>query len=98
MYLLHMVEKIKLDSKRNLKEKLLLLCDDDYSGRNGQEYFYNYNVSYFDRQWDKVNHLSDPEIITSIIHDNYSNPYYKKHNLIITETDTELIVSISAIY
>lgn len=89
-------------NKKYTKEELINLltglCDNDFNGNNGKEY-YNYSDSMSDLEYfiektmKEHNRLTD--IITTILDENYyMNLYYSSYKLNLKEVDGKLFLSL----
>lgn len=97
------VVTINCKENEEFKEKLESLCDEDYNGNNGEEYFIDINgtlISQFDAIWnDLINKGYTYEyVIENILNDNYNNSYYTKYKLEITKINHYIVVSLAYSY
>lgn len=88
------------DGKEKLKELLAECCNNDFNGKNGEEYYIKKNVfgkeismSELDSIWLDVKGLSEKEIIYKVLKANYSNPYYSYYNIKVKEDKDKIIFS-----
>ena len=99
--LLSQVLEIKEYTKEDLYDLLYNLCDCDFTGDNGEEY-YKMSKDMCDLEYciqeglEKKQSLKD--LVKSVLSANYAeDPYYTNHEIDLIERDNLLIVSVATV-